>query len=286
MCAMASSDGLNHRRLALSDIPGAFALSVEAGWNQTAADWQLMLEHGDGFGIAVEDGRLVATALTHGFGPVSWISMVLVTRDYRRHGLATMLLDRCVRTLQDRNVIPGLDATEAGRKVYEPLGFHAIYALARRSATIAPRAAPRRNLRRAERTDLDAITAYDARVFGADRTHVLRHLLERAPDLAFVAETDGQLLGFVLGRDGREATQIGPVMAENPATAIGLIDAALASVSGLVYVDSIEEHAEFNAHLAMRGFNIQRGFTRMLLGRATSFDDPARSFAIAGPELA
>ena len=92
--------------------------------------------------------------------------------------------------------------------------------------------------------------------------------------------------GFVLGRDGREATQIGPLMADNPAVAIELVDAALARVSGRVYVDSLDRHRELNAHLAMRGFDIQRGFTRMLLGRSAAFDDPVRTFAIAGPELA
>jgi GNAT superfamily N-acetyltransferase len=284
---MACSDGLDRRGLVLSDIPDAFALSAEAGWNQTAADWRLMIEHGDGFGIAAEDGRLVATALTHGFGPVGWISMVLVTRDYRRRGLATELLHRCVGSLQDRNVIPGLDATETGRKVYEPLGFRAIYALSRRSAVVPSiKSAMPGNIRRIDPSDFDAVRAYDTRVFGADRTHVLRHLLERSPGLGFVAEAGGRLGGYVIGRDGREATQIGPLVAQNSATAIGLLDAALGSASGRIYIDSLENHAEFNAHLATRGFTIQRGFTRMLLGRVVPFDDPARSFAIAGPELA
>ena len=117
--------------------------------------------------------------------------------------------------------------------------------------------------------DIAAIARYDAATFGADRAHVLRHLVQRAPGLAFVAEEAGALRGFVLGRDGREATQIGPLMADNPAVAIELVDAALARVSGRVYVDSLDRHRELNAHLAMRGFDIQRGFTRMLLGRST-----------------
>lgn len=283
---MASSDGLQRRRLLASDIPAAFALSVEAGWNQTQSDWQLMLDRGDGFGVT-DEGRLVATAIAHGLGEIGWISMVLVTRSHRRRGLATELLARSIRALRDKGMTPGLDATEAGRNVYEPLGFRAIYPLDRRAATILSCDAPALGIvRRLEMADVARIARYDAAAFGADRAHVLRHLVQRAPGLAFVAEENGTLRGFVLGRDGREATQIGPMMADNPAVAIELVDAALARVSGRVYVDSLDRHRELNAHLAMRGFDIQRGFTRMLLDRSAAFDDPARTFAIAGPELA
>jgi GNAT superfamily N-acetyltransferase len=283
---MASSDGLQRRRLLASDIPAAYALSVEAGWNQTPADWRLMIDHGDGFGIT-DGGRLVATALAHRFGSIGWISMVLVTRDYRRRGLATELLARCIGTLRDKGITPGLDATEAGRMVYERLGFRAVYPLDRRAATILRSEAPMAgNVRSLARADLAAIALYDAKIVRADRRHILHHLSERAPDLAFIAEDKGAIRGFILGRDGREATQIGPLMADDPAAAINLIDAALAKVSGRVYVDTLDQHRELNAHLAMRGFDIQRGFTRMLFGQSTPFDDPSRIFAIAGPELA
>jgi hypothetical protein len=37
--------------------------------------------------------------------------------------------------------------------------------------------------------------------------------------------------------------------------------------------------------LGERGFGVQRPFTRMVFGRSESFDDPSRTFAVAGPEL-
>ncbi len=283
---MASSEGLEHRSLLPGDIPAAYALSVEAGWNQTQSDWSLMLDHGQGFGVSRE-GRLVATALAHGFGQIGWISMVLVARDHRRRGLASTLLRQCIQALQDKGITPGLDATDAGRTVYEPLGFQAVYPLHRRTATVQPSSPlPPGLVRRAEESDFAAIAHYDRAAFGADRAHVLSHLLRRASGLAFVAEAHRTIRGFVFGRDGREATQIGPLMADSAAVAIALVDAALARVSGSVYIDSLDRHDALNTHLAARGFGIQRGFTRMLLGRSNPFDDPSRTFAIAGPELA
>jgi ribosomal protein S18 acetylase RimI-like enzyme len=284
---MAFSDGLARRPLTAADIEDGFALSSDSGWNQVPADWRVMLDHGEGIAVTDPGGRLVATALTHGLDAFGWISMVLVARDCRRRGIATDLIARCVEILQKKGVTPGLDATEAGRLVYEPLGFRPVYSLARRQASRARtedhRAVP---IRPARPEDLPKILAYDAHAFGLDRAHILRHLQARAPALAHVAESDGRLRGFVLGRDGRTATQVGPLMADDPATAIGLASSALKHVDGPAYVDTLDDQSAFNDYLAACGFTVQRGFTRMLVGRAMPFDDPQRCFAIAGPELA
>ncbi|HCC57895.1 MAG TPA: hypothetical protein DEQ47_11665, partial [Solibacterales bacterium] len=50
------------RRLTAQDIPSALILSALAGWNQTAADWRLLLDlHPEGcLGIECA-GRVVAT---------------------------------------------------------------------------------------------------------------------------------------------------------------------------------------------------------------------------------
>ena len=287
MFAMAVSDVLLRRPLADVDVSAGLALSFEAGWNQTADDWRLMLGRGNGFGIQAPDGRLVATAVAHGYdGLFGWISMVLVTQDFRRRGLATELLARCIEALSQQQLTAGLDATEAGRKVYLPLGFVDVYGLHRLMAEIRPCAKqPASGIRPMYVADLPTVRAYDSRVFGADRGEVLAHLFHRAPQLAFVAEEAGRVLGFVLGRDGREAIQIGPISADDESAAIALIDVALAAAAGRVYLDAADRHAAFGAHLASLGFVAQRPFIRMLRGRAAPFDDPARVFAIAGPEL-
>jgi GNAT superfamily N-acetyltransferase len=283
---MASSDGLVRRSLAIADIDGGHALSVDSGWNQVPADWHLMLGHGEGIAVSAPDGTLAATALTHGFGTVGWISMVLVARAYRRRGIATDLIARCVSILQAKGMTPGLDATEAGRMVYEPLGFQPVYALSRRYAAAVRDIEAPADVRPATPTDFDEVAAYDARVFGLDRAHILRHLLARAPALAHVVERGGVVRGVVLGRNGRQATQIGPLLADDAEAAIALARAALRNVRGPVYIDSLDDQRALNDFLATRGFAIQRGFTRMLVGRSAPFDDPRRTFAIAGPELA
>src|SRR5439155_4210460 len=100
--------------------------------------------HGDAFGFRVPTGQLVASGLTVLFqGPFGWISMILVTAQYRRRGLATRLMQLCVNALESRGKTPSLDASLEGRQVYLRMGFKEVYATTRmfRAGTPAEQAA-------------------------------------------------------------------------------------------------------------------------------------------------
>jgi GNAT superfamily N-acetyltransferase len=100
------------------------ALSVAAGWNQTAADWRRILRLAPDlcFGLVV-DATLAAsaTAYIHSSG-VAWIGMVLTLPEFRNRGLARHLLTHLIGKLQHVPTI-GLDATHMGAPLYRSLGF-------------------------------------------------------------------------------------------------------------------------------------------------------------------
>src|SRR4051794_38220076 len=136
---MVPSDWPAIGRFAISELPDAEALVAEAGWNQVAADWLIFLEFGTVYAVRAE-GRVVATAATLPYGGrCAWISMVLVAGAHRRKGLATSLLRRCIDDVRAAGLVPVLDATPAGRTVYQPLGFQDAWSF-RRLAAQAPRA--------------------------------------------------------------------------------------------------------------------------------------------------
>jgi hypothetical protein len=281
---------LTQRRLTLADVPAAVRLSAEPGWNQVPADWQLMIEHGDSFGRFTKDGRLVASGLTVPFsGRFGWISMILVTAEFRRRGLATQSMRSCIDALMGKGIVPALDATPDGRQVYLPLGFQDVYTITRffagkPAALDAPDSAAR-TVRPMQEGDLAAVSAYDAEPFGADRAYLLRHLQRRLPAGAHVAEGRNGIRGFVLGRDGRASTQIGPLVAADAATAIALLNAALAGITGPACIDLSDAHQAVIGAVTRAGFAPQFPFIRMIHGRSQPFDDPQRIVAIAGPEL-
>ena len=286
---MESTEALKEVRLGPAQLPGCVALVTEARWNQNAEDWRTMLALGQGFGLEAADGTLVATSLALPFpgGGFGWISMVLVTEQWRRRGLASRLMQRAMDFLSARGLSAILDATPAGRAVYGLLDFRDTWGIERMQCLQAPHLppAPKITVRALRDADWNEVRALDAAAFAADRSGLLQALRPRLPAAALVAERDERISGFLLGRNGRVANQLGPCVAADQETAIALLDAALRTVSAPVFLDVPASHESVGAWLRAAGFTLQRPYTRMILGRDKPYNDVGSMYAIAGPEL-
>lgn len=273
--------------LAAADLEAAEGLVAEAGWNQVSADWRIFLELGRAFAVK-ERRRLAATAATlpypSGFG---WISMVLVSQAFRRRGIATRLLEHCIESLREAGMVPVLDATPAGREVYLPLGFRDGWAITRwrHGGAFSGGDPAGKNIQPLSARHWNDLLAFDAQAFGCDRAPLLERLRGRSAAFACVCVEDDQVRGFLLGRDGRLATQLGPIAAQDEATAAALVQFACARIDGPVLLDALDLHEQFARWIFSRGFYKERPYTRMALGRSALFGEPRRTVAIAGPEL-
>jgi GNAT superfamily N-acetyltransferase len=272
----------------LAEIAGCAALSDEASWNQTTRDWEYIIAEGECYGIR-QDGQLIATAAFVPYGSLfAWICMVLVTKTQRRKGHASRLMKHCLERLDGRALIKGLDATHAGSFVYQELGFEAVQSIVRLRADRLGEfpSKPRSDIEPMSSGLLGAVAAYDRAAFHADRSTLLCSLHARLPEVAYISRGDGDLRGMVLGREGRTAVQIGPIVAEDEVTAIALIDAALYALRARsVIIDVPNGQRSFTAWLKSAGFAEERSFTRMLVGRRAPIGDTERTMAIAGPEF-
>jgi len=276
-----------------ADLADGLRLSRASGWNQTLDDWRLVLSLGPGlFLVAEEDGRVVATGGAVRYGrALAWVCMILVDPECRGRGLGTRMFDAVlarVREARERSGLEaiGLDATPAGRVLYLPRGFVDGPALVRMrrepAASMAGDAGPA--VRPMREADLAPVLDLDRRVFGADRASILREALASAPALAGVAEAGGRVVGYSFGRHGDHSDHVGPVVAEEPALALGLVAAAAAATARPLIVDARAEPT-WTAALEAAGFAAQRPFTRMYLGDARPPALPALELAIRGPEM-
>ena len=280
---MASTDALPLVRLANRDIAGCMALSAEAGWNQTPDDWTLFLDHGTVFGLPDTEGRPVASGAILPYGDAfAWISMVLVTAARRRARIGTRILETCCAELTRRGLVAVLDATPAGEQVYRPLGFEPLFKLTRWQGTGGGRDEMPSGVRPMREGDLAAVVEIDAAAFGARRAFLLDSFFRRAAHLALMTESGD---GFALARPGRIATQIGPIVAADEATAAALLDAALDAAAGPVFLDACDRWTGLLHQLERRNFTVQRPYLRMALRHRVPFGDPARTFVVAGPEF-
>jgi hypothetical protein len=284
---MASTEALAITPIDAGQSDAVWPLSIEAGWNQNVVDWGFMLEAGHGFGLRGADGRWEASSLVLPLGArLAWISMVLVTQARRRSGVGTGLLKRCIAEVQASGAVAGLDATEQGRPIYLPLGFRDLYPIKRWHFNGVRDILPEMPMREVVPSDLPALMAYDRPRSRMERAALLSHLASRQPRRAWVAlAADGNVAGFVLGREGRAATSIGPVVANDEATGLALIAKAASMPLGPFIIDVPAAHAVIRWWLEEQGAVSPRGYMRMTLGTAPGLDDPSHVFALAGPEL-
>jgi GNAT superfamily N-acetyltransferase len=263
-------------RLDVSDAASGLLLSGEAHWNQNEADWRFFLETGNTFGVRDADGRLIATAalLPHTASD-AWISMVLVTSRWRRRGLATRLVDRCLATAGALKLTTWLDATPAGAVVYGALGFTPTLELRRLRFQISRTSAP---IEPSASYDLEEFIARDRNAMGFDRSLLLDALGRRAGSRLV---SNGDAVALV--RAGRTARHIGPLFATDPYRALALVRSIAIEEGAALLLDVVASRHEFLADLVRDGWSIERPFCRMRFGMAGA---PSTNplFAIAGPE--
>lgn len=272
----------NEHPLGAAHLAGCIALSKSANWNQNEADWRLMLETGHGWGISLADGTLAASTLVLPYGgDFAWVSMVLVHPAHRRKGYASQLLRTAIADLRNRGLTPILDATLAGHEVYLQEGFSDRWGFKRFFLhERKPLLAAEPGVRPIRDSDWNEILRLDREAFGASREPLLRALRRRLPQAALMIEGEG----FVLGRDGREARQIGPLVARDAHTARTLLTHALRAVEPPLYVD-LADHASLRGMLETSGFAFQRPFTRMVRGPEPAPGNEKLVYCVAGPEL-
>ena len=132
------------RLMSSGDLPGARRLQHEERWNQTLGDWELFLTaNPEGCFVAVAPEstalesagageRVVGTITSIRYGEETcWLSMLLVDHRWRGQGIGTRLMEQVIAANEQACACLRLDATPAGRPVYERLGFRADYELQR-----------------------------------------------------------------------------------------------------------------------------------------------------------
>ncbi len=275
------------RQMEPGDIDAGLRFCRASGWNQTAADWRCFLRaNAAGCRVAVEGGEVAATVATLRFEDrFSWISMLLVAPEVRGRGIGTALLMEGLRVLDGVGCVR-LDATPAGKQVYDKCGFEDEYPLARmRAERVSVGAAD--GARQMTERDFEGVLRLDRDVFGADRRVVLGHLRESAPEYAWVTESSGgEIAGFALGRHGVRAEHVGPVVARDVEMSWALTSACVSAQSEKAWLlDATEHCGAWTCRLEAAGFRRERPFMRMFRGKRPEWGRPEAQFAIAGPEF-
>jgi GNAT superfamily N-acetyltransferase len=285
------------------DIEFGERVRAVAGWNQTASDWEFFLEsRPNGAFLATLDGEPAGTAMTIEYGErIGWIGMVLVDPRFRRLGIGTALVERCVESFPPGCIV-GLDATPAGREVYANMGFDDTTTLSRlvlrrtpaertTSRFVTERGSGSASTPSRDGILTDAVLAelrtLDRAAFGVDRGFLLDAWIRRAPhSVALRFDETGKLSAFALGRAGSNYAQIGPVVARCEREGAALVEEIVADGPCVdLVIDVFDVATGLRDSLEVAGFRRERGFTRMTRGGRLPEDRSGIVLAAAGPEF-
>jgi predicted GNAT family acetyltransferase len=234
----------------LADAEG---LSKSVGWPHRLSDWQLHLSLSKGV-VAVENNKVIGTALRSDFGPdMSTINMVIVSETARGQGLGRRMVCAVMDPSAPRSY--RLIATQAGRVLYEKLGFHALSYIRQHQGVLQSTASLRDDAKRAsdaQPSDFAAIVGLESGAFGGDRSNLCSWLFDHAKNV--ITRNDA---GFVTGYASRRAFGmghvIGPVVASTYEDSCALISHLMQDVEGCFVRMDIAETSGLGAWLDRMG---------------------------------
>ncbi len=218
------------RTLTEADLDTADQIMQDAFQRTQSARAELATYHSlqpDGRLLALVDGEPVGMVGAIDHGAFAYIGTMGVRQAWQHRGIGYALMERLLDWLDARGCpMARLDASAAGQHLYPRLGFvtdEQTYVFKRQQPIASTRVPDR--IRVARTQDLEAITAFDAPIFGARRATVFQRYHAWLNDRSFVVNDEtGHVAGYLFA----QTRSIGPWAAREPREAEALLAAALA----------------------------------------------------------
>jgi GNAT superfamily N-acetyltransferase len=202
------------------------------GWNPGLADDACFaVADPEGFWIGELDGAPAATVSCVNYGAsFAFLGFYIVREDLRGRGYGLRIWNAAIAHAAGRVI--GLDGVVAQQHNYVKSGFRLAYANIRYGGTVAVPPAPQAGVIALTDVPLSAVEAYDATVFPATRGAFLRAWIGAPGHVGRALMRDGALAGWGVIRPCRTGRKIGPLVADDRATAEAVLSALLAGAGG------------------------------------------------------
>jgi len=260
-------------------LEGALKLSQEMSWPYRLEDWDVALQLGHGF-VLQRAGVVIGTAAWWPYGDThASAGMIIVAKAAQGRGYGARLMDALLASARPRSI--ALNSTAEGIMLYRRRGFVPIGIIHQHHGIPRGRfEAPHSGfIRPMAVSDFEAITRLDQDATGLDRQRMLDRLLQSGD--GYVLLRDGTPRGYAICRLFGRGHVIGPVVAESPADARALIEAALARLErAFVRIDT-SATSQLGEWLEGIGLQQVSDATTMILGTPAPSTGTARLFALA-----
>jgi ribosomal protein S18 acetylase RimI-like enzyme len=255
----------------LSDADLEAADGILSSAFQRAESWQPELRlfrrlQPDGVFLASRDGMPAGMVASIIYSDYAYVGLMGIHQDFQRQGLGLALMEHLLAWMEERKVpLVKLDASPAGQPLYEKLGFVPFG-----EVQVFQRSTSQLDIQRTKGIQcitpqhLDRVTDADAQAFGADRSRLLRALLELYPGRAFLSlDEQKQITGYLFA----QAKRIGPWIMTDGGHAERLLHQVFSlPFNGTISVVTPAENTRAVSLLEQFGFQITRVNRHMAYG--------------------
>ena len=214
------------------EISIAVNWAAAEGWNPGLADDACFAAADpQGFLIGEYQSAPAATVSCVNYGAnFAFLGFYIVREDLRGRGFGLRIWNAAIAHAGPRVI--GLDGVVAQQQNYRKSGFELAYANVRYGGTVTPPDVRQAGVVALTEVPLADVEAYDATVFPAPRTAFLRGWIGSPDHVGRALVRDGRLAGWGVIRPCRQGRKIGPLVADDRASAEMVLSALLADVGG------------------------------------------------------
>lgn len=280
-----AAERLDVRVMGRADLDRTLDWAAAEGWNPGRGDARAFQAADPlGFFMGWCDGRPAAAISVVAYGPdFGFLGLYIVPPEFRRRGHGLALWQEAMARRPARCI--GLDGVVAQQANYARSGFALAHRNIRYGGRIAAAARVPPTIVPAESVPFDRLAAYDRLCFPAPRPAFLTAWLAPENGLALATLGEGAITGLGAIRACRAGFKIGPLFADDEATAEALLRALAAHAGGAeVFLDTPDTNAAARRMAERHGMTPVFETARMYTA-APPPTDPARVFGITTFEL-
>jgi GNAT superfamily N-acetyltransferase len=270
-----------------SDLDFFMQLMDMVGWGMTPGDYDRILRFSPwGCFIAGSDGEDLGMVASVNYGDIAWIGNLVVLPMSRGQGIGAKLMQHAMDYLVSTGTKSiRLDGVQMAIPLYHRLGFRDEYWSLR--YTGVARKHPETTCKSMRKEDLNEVTTLDLSVFKASRRDILEYFYGLYPELCFTAWDEGELVGYIMAKQGKDQVKIGPWIAKRGyhSEAEQLLDSVMNQrVGANLWVGVPEANKASISILEENGFTSLPSSLRMCYGGCRVVEDVISIFGLGGPD--
>jgi GNAT superfamily N-acetyltransferase len=227
-----TTNALSIRTMRSDEVALAVDWAAAEGWNPGLSDAACFAASDpDGFFLGEVDGVPAATVSCINYSDrFAFLGFYIVRPDLRGRGFGLQIWNAAIAHAGSRVI--GLDGVVAQQQNYRKSGFNFAYPNVRYGGMVRSTSTPRADVIALTDVPFATIEADDAAVFPAPRGAFLRAWIGTPGHVGCALMRDGRLVGWGVIRPCRKGHKIGPLVAEDRATAETILAALLARLTG------------------------------------------------------